>query len=35
MNAMETPTDLVKLTFSSQGPTGQVNLLLDVKLITS
>jgi hypothetical protein len=33
--AMEAPTDLYKLTFLSLGPTGLVNLLLDVKVISS
>jgi hypothetical protein len=34
-NAIEAPTDLYKLTISSLGPTGHVNLLLDVKVISS
>jgi hypothetical protein len=33
--AMEAPTDLYELTFSSLGPTGYVNLFLDVKVISS
>jgi hypothetical protein len=33
--AMEAPTDLYELTFSSLGPTGYVNLLMDVKVISS
>jgi hypothetical protein len=32
---VEAPTDLYKLTFSSLGPTDYVNLLLDVKVISS
>jgi hypothetical protein len=31
-NAMEAPTDLYEPTFSSLGPTGHVNLLLNVKV---
>jgi hypothetical protein len=30
---MEAPTNLDELIFSSMGPTGHVNLLLDVKVI--
>jgi hypothetical protein len=33
--AMEAPTNLYDLTFSSLVPTGHVNLLLDVKVISS
>jgi hypothetical protein len=33
--AIEAPTDLYELTFLSLGPTGHVNLLLDVKAISS
>jgi hypothetical protein len=33
-NAMEALTDLNESTFSSLGPTGHVNLLLDVKIIS-
>jgi hypothetical protein len=33
--AMETPTNLYEPTISSLGPTGHVNLLLDVKIISS
>jgi hypothetical protein len=32
--AMKVPTILYKLTFSSLGSTGYVNLLLDVKVIS-
>jgi hypothetical protein len=32
---MEAPTDLNELTFSSLGPIGHVNPLLDVKVISS
>jgi hypothetical protein len=32
---MEAPTDLNEPIFSSLGPTGQVNLFLDVKVISS
>jgi hypothetical protein len=32
---MEAPIDLYELTISSLGPTGNVNLLLDVKEISS
>jgi hypothetical protein len=32
---MEAPTDLDELTFSSIGPTGHVNILLNVKVISS
>jgi hypothetical protein len=32
---MEAPTDLDEPTFSSLGPSGHVNLLLDVKVISS
>jgi hypothetical protein len=32
---MEAPTDHYKLTILSLGPTGHVNLLLDVKAISS
>jgi hypothetical protein len=32
---METTTDLNEPTFYSLGPTGHVNLLLDVKVISS
>jgi hypothetical protein len=32
---MEAPTDLYVLTISSMGLTGLVNLLLDVKVISS
>jgi hypothetical protein len=31
-NAMEAPTDLYELTFSSLGPTGHVNLLQNIKV---
>jgi hypothetical protein len=31
---MEAPTDLDELTFSSLGPSGHVNLFLDVKVIS-
>jgi hypothetical protein len=34
-NAMEAPTNLYELTISSLGPTGHVNLLLDVKVNSS
>jgi hypothetical protein len=34
-NDMEAPTDLNEPTFSSMGPTGHVNLFLDVKIISS
>jgi hypothetical protein len=34
-NAMEAPTNLDELTFSSLGFTGHVNLFLDVKVISS
>jgi hypothetical protein len=34
-NAMEAPTNLDELTFSSLGSTGYVNLFLDVKVISS
>jgi hypothetical protein len=33
-NAMEAPTDLYKSTFSSLGPTGHVNVLLNVKVVS-
>jgi hypothetical protein len=33
--AMEAPTDLYESTFSSLGPTGHVNVLLDIKVISS
>jgi hypothetical protein len=33
--ALEAPINLYKLTFSSLGPTSHVNLLLDVKVISS
>jgi hypothetical protein len=33
-NAIEAPTDLYEPTFSSLGPTGYVNLLLHVKVIS-
>jgi hypothetical protein len=33
-NTKEAPTDLYEPTFSSLGPTGHVNLLLDVKIIS-
>jgi hypothetical protein len=33
-NALEAPTDLYKLTISMLGPTGHVNLFLDVKIIS-
>jgi hypothetical protein len=32
---MEVPIDLYEPTISSMGPTGHVNLLLDVKVISS
>jgi hypothetical protein len=32
---MEAPTNLDESTFFSMGPTGHVNLLLDVKVISS
>jgi hypothetical protein len=32
--AMEAPTDLYELTISSLGPTGHVNLLMNVKVIS-
>jgi hypothetical protein len=31
---MEDPSDLYELTFSSLGPTGNVNILLDGKIIS-
>jgi hypothetical protein len=34
-NSMEAPTDLYKPTISSLGPTGHVNFLLDLKVISS
>jgi hypothetical protein len=34
MKAMESPTDLYELTSLSLGPTGHVNLFLDVKEIS-
>jgi hypothetical protein len=34
-DVMEVPIDLYKSTISSLGPTGHVNLLLDVKVISS
>jgi hypothetical protein len=34
-NIMEVPTDLYEPTILSLGPTGHVNLLLDVKIISS
>jgi hypothetical protein len=34
-NAMEAPTDLYKLTISCLGPIGHVNVLRDVKVISS
>jgi hypothetical protein len=34
-NTMEAPTDLDEPTLSSMGPTGHINLLLDVKVINS
>jgi hypothetical protein len=34
-NAMKVVTDIDELTFSSLGPTGHLNLLLDVKVISS
>jgi hypothetical protein len=34
-NTMEAPIDLYEPTISSLGPTGHVNLLLDVKVISS
>jgi hypothetical protein len=33
--ALEAPTNLYEPTFSSLGPTGHVNLLLDIKVISS
>jgi hypothetical protein len=33
--AIKAPTDLYKVTSSSLGPTGHVNLFLDVKAISS
>jgi hypothetical protein len=33
--AMESPSDLYEPTFSSLGPTNHVNLLLDVKVVSS
>jgi hypothetical protein len=32
---MEAPTNLDEPTFSSMGPTGHVNLILNVKVISS
>jgi hypothetical protein len=32
--AIEVPKDLYKLTFSNLGPTGYVNLLLNIKVIS-
>jgi hypothetical protein len=34
-NGMEAPTDLYELTFSSLNPTDHINLLLNVKVISS
>jgi hypothetical protein len=34
-NIMKVPTNLNEPTFSSMGPIGHVNLLLDVKIISS
>jgi hypothetical protein len=35
MNTMEAPTNLDELAFSSLGPSGHVNPLMDVKVISS